>query len=169
MYKIDDLIIYGRTGVCVVEDISEMVQKGEREGKLYYTLRPFYQNCNICTPVDSKVFIRPVLEREQVEKLIASLPELEYEPYYNRNINQLREHYKARIESFDCRELAGLCISVYRKKQEMEAQKKKLGAVDERFLKEAEELLFGEIGAVLGIERAEVREYIDKALKNRQY
>ena len=164
MYKCGDLLMYGRTGVCVVEDISEKTLKGEKEGRLFYTLRPFYQNCNISTPVDTKVFLRPIISREEAERLIASLPDIDAEPYYNRNLNQLREYYKAKIETFDCRELAALCASVYRKKQEADAQKKKLGAVDERFMKEAEELLFGELAAVLGIERSKVQAYINEAL-----
>ncbi len=164
MYELGDLIIYGRTGVCVVEDICSKRLSGEKEDRLFYTLKPLYQKCEISTPVDSKVFSRPVISRQEAEELIASLPKLEAEPYHNRNLNQLRDYYRQRIESFDCRELALLGISIHRKKLEAESVKRKLGAVDERFMKEAEDLLFGELAAVLDIERSDVGGYIKSAL-----
>jgi len=50
--------------------------------------------------------------------------------------------------------------SLYAKRCEAEREKRKFGAVDERFLKEAEELLFGELAAALEIEKSEVLDYI---------
>jgi len=167
MYKVGDMILYGRTGVCVVEEIQEKLLKGEREPQSFYCLRPLYQSCSITIPVTSKAFSRPIISREEAEKLIASLPELEAEPYQNRNLNQLREHYRLIIERYDCTELAKLCISVYRKRFEAEALRRKLGAVDERFLREAEELLYGELAAALEIERNQVQGYIDEVLASK--
>ncbi len=164
MYKLGDLIIYGRTGVCMVEDICSKRLSGEKEERLFYTLKPLYQKCAISTPVESKVFSRRVISAQEAKALIDSLPSLEAEPYHNRNLNQLREYYRQRIESFDCRELALLGISIHRKKLEAEAAKRKLGAVDERFMKEAEDLLFGELAAALGIQRSEVGRYIREAI-----
>ena len=62
MYIIGDKIIYGQTGVCVVEDICEKTLS-RNNTKMYYTLRPIYQHNNmIYTPVDNdKVFMRPVI------------------------------------------------------------------------------------------------------------
>jgi len=51
-------------------------------------------------------------------------------------------------------------MSIYKKKEFAEKNKRKLGAVDEKFLKKAEELLFGEFAVALGIERNQVVEYI---------
>ena len=68
------------------------------------------------------------------------------------------------METYDCVDLIKLTMSLYVKKKEAEAQKRKFGAVDERFMKEAEELLFGELAAALDIPREDVRGYIEKAL-----
>ena len=43
-------------------------------------------------------------------------------------------------------------------------EKKKLGAIDERFMKEGEALLFGELAAALDIQPQEVPRYIQKYL-----
>ncbi len=167
MYGIGEKIVYGRTGVCVVEDICEKKLSGEKEGRLFYTLRPLYQSCSICTPVESRVFSRPVISAEEARELVISLPTMDAEPCREKNLNRLREFYREIIESCECRRLAMLGISIYRKKQEAEAARRKLGAVDERFMKEAEELLFGELAAALEIDRSEVHGYIQDALSEK--
>ena len=61
-------------------------------------------------------------------------------------------------------ELLAMCMSIHAKKQQLLAGKKKLGAIDERFMKEGEALLFGELAAALGILPQEVPQYIQKRL-----
>ena len=159
MYAAGELILYGRTGVCRVEEIKT-------EGSsVYYVLKPLYQTCSVTIPADSpKVFTRPILTPGEVHALIAKLPALEAQPYHNRNLNQLRAYYLSCMESHDCEDLARLAKSLYLKRQETLAQKKKFGAVDERFMTEAENLLFGEFAAALDIPRDDVQNYIAKCL-----
>ncbi|MBQ9412926.1 MAG: CarD family transcriptional regulator [Oscillospiraceae bacterium] len=167
MYRVGDLIQYGRTGVCVVEEISEDSPIVSAPPARYYHLRPLYQNCRIRTPVSGgKVSIRPIISREDAETLISRIPELEAKPYYNRNLNQLREHYRSSLENCACEDLVTLTKSLYLKKQEAEAQHRKFGVVDERFMHEAEDLLYGELAAALEIERSDVEKYIAKRLEN---
>lgn len=165
MYQAGDLILYGRTGVCRVEEITSVKQRGSSEEQQYYILKPLYQTCNITTPVNNeKVFSRPIISKEEAQQAINSIPGMEPEVYHNRNLNQLREYYRSKMETYNCLDLIRLTMSLYTKKKEAEEQKKKFGAVDERFMKEAEELLFGELAAALEIPRDSVRDYIGKAL-----
>lgn len=164
MYRVGDLILYGRTGVCRVEDISDGAS-GE-DTRQYYSLRPLYQNCCIRTPVaGAKVFSRPIISSAEADRLIGRMPELQAEPYYNRNLNQLREHYREWLEQFDCESLIRMTKSLYLKKQEAAEQRRKFGAVDERFMKEAEDLLYGEFAAALEIDRDAVENYIANRLE----
>ena len=167
MYRIGDLILYGRTGVCRVEEINEEEVRGaDEEPRQFYTLRPLYQNCCIRTPVSGgKVYSRPIISGPEAERLIARIPEVDAKPYHNRNLNQLREHYRAWLERFDCEALISLTKSLYLKKKEAETQKRKFGAVDERFMREAEDLLYGEFAAALDIDRDKVENYIAKSLE----
>ena len=165
MYGIGDLILYGRTGVCKVEEIIEETPKGADGPRQFYSLRPLYQNCYIRTPVnEEKVFSRPIISDREARRLISIMPQVEAQPYHNRNLNQLREHYRQCLERFDCESLIRMTKSLYKKKQEAEAQKRKFGAVDERFMREAEDLLYGEFAAALNIERDKVENYIAKSL-----
>ena len=164
MYRVGDLILYGRTGVCRVEGIGEDAASGG-ESRRYYTLKPLYQNCSIQAPVEGgKVPSRPIISRPEAEQLIQKMPEMPAEPYYNRNLNQLREHYRSCMETCACEALILLTKSLYMKKKEAEAQRRKFGAVDERFMREAEDLLFGEFAAALEIDREAVESYIASSL-----
>lgn len=165
MYSIGELILYGRTGVCRVSGITEKRLPGEKTPQLFYTLEPLYQNCSISIPVESKVFSRPIISRGEALDLVAKIPGMEAEPYHNRNLNQLREHYRSCMETYRCEDLALLALSIWRKKKECEAQRRKFGAVDERFLHETEELLFGELAAALEIEKAAVPGYIKSSIE----
>ena len=151
-FEIGDLLIYSRTGVCRVTGFSE------NTAQQCYVLKPLYQTCSIKIPVENtKVFMRPIVSAAEAEELILELPGMDAEPYYNRNLNQLREHYRGELDGYSCVSLAQFVLSLYRKRREMLASGKKFGAVDERFLKEAEDLLCGELAAALETERDEVR------------
>lgn len=159
MYDIGTLVTYGRTGVCRVEQVIR------REGQDYYALKPLYQSCDIFAPVDSdKVFIRPIISREEVHRLIDALPEMKAEPYEGVALWDLSQHYQQAMASHDCGDLFALTKSLYAKRQETARRKRKFGAVDERFMKLGEELLFGELAAVLDIRPQEVPDYISRRL-----
>ena len=57
--------------------------------------------------------------------------------------------------------------SIYTKRRAAEREKRKFGAVDERFMKEGEALLFGELAAVLELPLERVKGYIDDRLSGR--
>ncbi len=161
MYKVGDLILYGTTGVCRVMDIAPQDLSGKGGQQLYYFLKPFYQDCMISTPVDSdKVFTRPVISREEAEQLIDLIPQMQTRDYSGGAVRELTERYEAAIRSHNCRDLVELIMSIYAKKQTAQLQKRKFGAVDERFMKRAEDLLYGELGVALGIEKDAVPDYI---------
>jgi len=166
MYQVGELVLYGSTGVCKVEEIREQNFPSTGEKRLYYTLRPLYEDCVISVPVDSdKVFIRPIISREEAERLIAGIPKVRVEMYHSRVSRELTEHYEAILRSHDCGSLVELTMSIYAKKQSFQEQKRKFGTVDERFLKRAEDLLFGELAAALEIPKDQVQGYIASKLE----
>ena len=167
MFVKGDIIVYGLTGVCRVDDVKPLSGvKAAEKGKLYYVLTPLYQNGTIYAPVDSeKVYIRKIMTREQAQELIALIPGIDGEAYNNANLQLLNEHYRELISSHDGEALIELTKSIYAKKKAAQEQKRKIGQVDEEYMKRAEELLFGELAAALGIEKDDVPAYIEKSLK----
>ncbi len=168
MYQIGDLIMYGARGACRVKEITELDWSSADNGREYYVLEPLYKDDVIYVPVDNtKVFMRPIMSEQEVLDLIDSMPEIESEIYKASSIQQLARFYQAAIDSHECRELVKLTKSIYLKKVAADKQNKQLGQIDIRYMTHAEDLLFGEIAAVLGIPRDKVVEYIDNRLKDR--
>ena len=164
MYQIGEKIIYGGNGVCVIDEIKVIETPHTGEAQQYYVIRPMFQDCKISVPVDTTVFMRPVISQAEAEDLVDSIPRVEVEPYYNSALRQLQEYYDAKINTHRCEDLLELTMSLHRKKLRMLEQKRKFGAIDERYMKRAEELLFGELAAALEIQRDEVRQSIEDRL-----
>ena len=157
MFQVGDLILYGGTGVCRVIKVEE---RGEPK-RLFYTLDPLYQTCSILTPADNeRVPMRPILTEQAALDLIDAMPAAKGAAFHGRSSRELSEYYERAIKRYDCAELVVLAKSIYTKREETLRQNRKFGALDERFLKKAEDLLYGELGAALGLNREEVPGFI---------
>lgn len=77
MFSVGGYIVYGVEGVCRVEEAGKLKVAGLDKNRAYYRLRPYYHDGTIYTPVDGKAVMRPVLTREELERLLPRLPELE--------------------------------------------------------------------------------------------
>lgn len=163
MFEIGELVIYGGEGVCRVERIGTAQIAGADKGRMYYTLVPLYRSGQVLTPVDTKVLMRPVMTREQAEELLAVLPELEPERIAAVGVRAAKDFYHSLIMSYDCRRLAALIKAVSRKRAAALAHGKKASQLDERYLKRAEDELYGELGAVLELERDAVAAHIRRS------
>ena len=160
MYKINDQIIYGNSGVCKIMDITAPKNIGTDNDQLYYVLQPLDQRCVIYAPVNTKVFMRPVISVEEAERLIDTIPAIQAEAYYSNRINELTRHYQTVLQANNCADLIELVMSIKTKKKTAELQNRKLGQIDERFMKQTEELLYGEFSLALGIPKNNVSKYI---------
>ncbi len=165
MYQIGDFIIYASTGVCRVEDI--LPPGGVRPTtalvpeRTYYVLRPLYQPETIYSPVDNpKVFMRPIISAEEAQHLIDHIPALRIKADSGEEILEFKEQYQNAASSHDCNELMALILDIYTKKLLLTAQNRKFSQLDERYMKQAEDILYGELAAALDIEKDQVTTYI---------
>jgi len=161
LFGINEIVVYGSTGVCRIEAIGTPEFHGVDKSQSYYTLKPVFGDGVIYCPVENtRVFIRPVISREQAEQLIDAIPSMHAQAYHNRSTQLLTEHYSEVINTHDCAGLIEMIMSIYHKKQALAGQKRRLGQVDERFMKRAQNLLYGEMAVALGIDKDEVEQYI---------
>ena len=168
MFQPGDLVVYGSTGVCRVEEITHPNMTGADRNKAYYLLKPLYQDGVIYTPAEnSKVAMRPVISSEEAEELIDLIPTIQAEACHAPTLQALAQHYRTAVQSHDCRDLIELMMSIYAKRRQAEAQKRRLGMVDERYMKQAEQLLHGELAAALGIPMEEVQPYIARRVSGK--
>lgn len=162
-FSAGDYIIYGETGVCLVEEIViKEMPDGEKE---CYKLKPLNQSFMIYTPTESgNVFMRSVITKSEANELIASLVSVEPFVCKSTSPRELTDKYDKIIKAHDCVELLRLIRSIYEKKKLHAGKRKKLSAIDERFLKKAEDLLFSELAVALGTDKSEVREHIENTM-----
>lgn len=167
MFEVDDLIMYGGTGVCKVEAITKPEFEDPDEDRLYYVLQPLYQSGTIYAPIDNdKVFMRPVISEDEANDLIDIMPEVHTEIYKSSSIQQLSKHYQSVIDTHKCVDLIKLTKSIHKKKVDAMKQNRHLGQIDKKFLKRAEDLLFGEIAAALHMSMDEVSDYIGSRINS---
>lgn len=160
-FEIGDLIIYGETGVCRVDAIEDKPFLGEITK--CYKLQPIYQSCVITTPIDNNnVYMRPIISKEEAEAIIASVSQVKPMELPVSAPRTAAENYDKIIKTHDCQQLLTFAVSVYHKRKNLLEQKKKLPAIDERYMKKAEDLLFGELAAALNIEKAEMHSRIQE-------
>ena len=161
MFQKGEYIMYGSTGVCRVEDVAvpDNIPMKEK-GTLYYKLAPVYGAGNIYIPVDSKVFMRPVLTKEQANELIDKIPSIQEPVYEAKDQKNLADCYCASLRAHECEELVGMIKAIYQKHKKLEGTGRKLGKADTEYMKQAQALLHGELAVVLGIPFEEVPEYI---------
>ena len=161
MFQIGELVVYGSTGVCRVEEISGLNQPGEDREKRYYRLRPLWQDGVIYAPVDSrKVSIRPVISREEAEALIDRMPAIPAAACRGGTPQALAQQYQSAVRDGGHQALIEMMKAIYGKRSRAAAKNRRLGVVDERYMKQAERLLYGELATALEIPYDHVEGYI---------
>jgi len=161
MFQPGEIIVYGNTGVCRIMEITKPNLPGVDREREYYLLSPLFQDGKIYSPVDNtKVFIRPVISKKQAEEMIDMIPEIQTKQINSISTQQLSEKYQEYFNTHNCTDLLELIMSIYAKKQHQLSLKHKVGQIDERYMRKAEELLYGELAVALDITPKEVPDYI---------
>ncbi|HBQ27188.1 MAG TPA: transcriptional regulator [Syntrophomonas sp.] len=158
MFKVNDYIIYGSTGVCQITDITT---EEYGNGKIqYYVLKPVYQdNLIIKFPVKGEsVLMRPIITRDEVDSLIAGMPEIE--TIWIEDMRERRNMYQAALKSGNTDEMAKIIKSIYLEREARNSSGKKLSMTDENMMNAAERQLYQEIATALNISPDEVLPYI---------
>lgn len=164
LLKINDIVLYGAEGVCKIKDITrENFGEGIME---YYVLQPIYKDSLtifVHTGNDHLISkMRRVLSREEIEKIILTMPEEELLSIEDESAREIK--YQEIINSGDRRAVVKLIKTIYLRQKNRKEQKKKPYAIDERFLKEAEKLLYDEFALVLNVKPNQVLPLIIKQI-----
>lgn len=168
MFGINDYVIYGSEGVCIVESIGHPEITGLDKSKEYYTLSPVHRTGKIYTPIDSTIRMRKALTKSEAEGIIANIGDICCELDVPRDNKQANLYYKALITSYECEKLISIIKYVFLKQKEFVAIKKNVPAVDLKYMRIAEDMLYNEFGFALGIEPKAVKEYIVKCCEEKE-
>lgn len=159
MFKVNDYVVYGSTGVCQITDIAKDEYVGSDETE-YYVLQPVYSNnMTIKTPVNNpNVLMRAIITKDDVLSLIASMPE--QETIWTDDERQRRNDFKAALKTGKNEEWLKIIKTLHLEKEAKSVVGKKLTKTDEEIMNAAEKQLYEEFAVALNISPDEVLPYI---------
>lgn len=117
-------------------------------------------------PVESRELearMRRILSADQVYSMIKAMPE--ETPIWIEDEGSRTRVYKEILLKGDHRKIVKLIKTLYLHQQEQKKIGKNLHKSDERFLKDAENLLYDEFAYVLNIEREQVLPFIQEQIE----
>lgn len=165
MFQINDTVLYGAEGVFKVEEIKNMDFAGE--AKEYYVLRSLYNKTStVFVPTDKEALIarmRKILSKEEIYDMIKSMPEEDL--IWIEDEGERVNTYKEILMKGDHRTIVKLIRTLYLHGQKLKDIGKNLHRVDERFLKDAEKILYDEFAYVLDIKPEQVLPFIQEQIE----
>lgn len=166
MFQTGEKVVCGSKGVCSVEDIATLDISGVDKEREYYILKPLYMMAStVYVPVDTaQSSLRKVLTYDEAKDLIERMPTIPLITISNEKF--LEQEYKNCLKTELCEEWVKVIKTIWNRKQKRIEAGRKVTAVDARYLKIAQDCLFGELAVALSMPREDVEEYITEHLEN---
>ena len=169
MFNVNDVIIYGAQGVCKITGIEEKKISGAK--RLYYVLESLSNTAStVYVPTDNEHVLkkmRRLMSTEEIHALIDAMPTEATQ--WIQNENERKECFKRIIMSGTPSELIKMIKSIYMHKKEREAEGKRLHMSDERFFKDAEQILYNEFQYVLELScKSDLMTYIVNRIEGKK-
>ena len=144
MYSVGDYLVHPGQGVCQVKDVTEGPQA-------VYQLLPVGKRhpVHISFPVANEGRLRPVLSRDEAEKIIEGYPSMEPESFQARNTSLEEEHYRNEMRQGSCLDSVRIAKTFRLRIEELSSRNKKPPVAYERILKEARERSSVELSVAL--------------------
>ncbi|MEA1960976.1 MAG: CarD family transcriptional regulator [Bacillota bacterium] len=161
MFKVNDYVVHGLTGVCQISDIKKD-DYASNEETLYYILKPVYDmKMIIKIPVNNaKNLMRPIITKEDVLSLIKMMPEIK--PVSTDNERERAHYLKTALKLCENEERIKIIKTLFLEKKAKNAVGKKLTKTDEDIMNIAEKQLNEEFAIALNISTDEAASYIMK-------
>ena len=156
MYKVGDIVVYGTEGLCEICDITE--KTFGKETIEYFVLRTLNKGGEmVYVPKNNQKVLermRHVLTLEEAETILTETPAEPAE--WVQSDRERQKIYKQILLCGSIRDVINMTRTLYIHQIEQEEKGKKLHAADERFMRDAEKMLFEELAFVYKIPVAEV-------------
>ncbi len=164
MYQKNDIVIYHHTGACRITDISALPQTNN-QNKQYYTLEPLFSAAQtIHVFIHSQAFMRPLISLAEAKSCLQHIAELPATACIAKDARQNAALYTKILETHDFEKCLQLVKTLYLKTEQFRKYGKPIPQTEQKFLKQAETFVFGELAVVLGQTPAEIRDMVYAAL-----
>lgn len=169
MFQVGEVVSYGATGICTIEDIRmESMSRSGAKKQQYYILRPnAAPTCATYVPVANETLtakMRRVFTKEQIDQLIDSVGDQTL-PWIE-DTRRRSEVYGQIVSKGISGELLMLIACLYLEKKARSKGGRKFCATDEKLLSSAERMVSEEFAYALQIPQNQVSQYIAQKLGN---
>lgn len=164
-FKVNDYVCYGTSGVCVVEDVGALNMKSADPAMSYYHLMPLYEKGSaIYTPVErGNSFMRSVMTGEEARDLLGRIGNIQ--EIFLENDRTKERVYAEILRTNDAYEIIRLIKTLGGKKEARQATGRQLDQTDSKYLRMAENLIYGEVAVSLDMSKEQVEDYLDRQLE----
>ena len=148
MFKLNDYVCYGATGVCqITETKKERISGVTKE---YYVLKPvFNENSAVYVPMDNAALLekmRPIVSATELKKILANAKDRHDE--WIANDFQRTEYFRETLKSGNRADIIEIIRMIYRRQKELILRGKHLHVADERTRRDAQIPICSEIAFV---------------------
>ena len=169
MFQIGEVVSYGATGICTIEDIRfESLSRTGTKKQEYFILRPVATpTCTTYVPVANAALagkMRRLLTKQEIDQMIECVRDDQLE--WIADTRRRAEQYGQILSSGISTELLKLIACLYLEKKSCGKSGKKFCASDEKLLSSAELMVSEEFSYALGIPQNKVSGYIAEKLGN---
>jgi len=169
MFQIGEVVSYGATGICTIEDIrmESLSRSGVRKQE-YYILRPAASpTCTTYVPTANETLtakMRRVMSKAEIDTMIVSVKGEQLE--WIEDTRHRADAFGQIVSKGISAELLKLIGCLYLEKKNRNKGGKKFCATDEKLLSSAERIISEEFSYALQIPPKEVSAYIAGMLGN---
>lgn len=165
MYNKGDYVVKIPEGICQIENVGHLDISGMNKDRAYYMLVPVKEKASkIYIPVDNADGrIRHIITKDDAMKFIKSIPAIREKDISDEKLRE--QEYKSAILSGDHVKIVSIIKSIYARKQERIKEGKKVTATDDRYFKQAEDILFSELSFALQIPKENMEQFIADTIK----
>lgn len=158
--------MFGWRGVYEVESVGAPPIPAE-DGCAYYKLCSTFSTSKetIYIPVDTDTFMRPLITEGQVKEYLKLASQLEPQVFQSQKTMDLSAHYRTALSSCKLEDWLLLIKEISTKQKDMAEHGKKLGSVDQQYLKLTERLVCEEFAAVLHATPDSVKKQLYAAMR----
>lgn len=166
MYKKGEYVVKVNDGICRIEDIVHMGTETLKPGRLYYLMVPEQEKkAKLYVPVEKdNGNFRKVMTEKEAWAFIDNIPQMD--TIWISDEKTREKKYKEALQSGNPVQLAGVIKNIYIRRKERISQGKKNMAVDERYFKLAEEILYAELAFAIGGSKEDMPDIIKQRIGN---
>ena len=166
MFAVNDTVVYGVQGICVIDEITKRDFGGKSED--YYVLHTvFGNNTKIYVPIGNEKLMsrmRNLLSADEVLGIIDSMSDANF--IWTDDGNEREHLYKEILLSGDRKKMLQVIKTLYTHARNQRANGRKLHIADEKVFREAEKVVYDEFAYVLGLKPENVLDFIKSRVED---